>query len=460
MSQQPEYMKLFGKPEPIPRPATNGAAQTFVGPDGSSAYGKAALISELATLANTKQGRRNEQLNISAFNSAQLVAAGHLPHDDTWVALRTTALSTGLEEKETDNTLASAFEAGMAQPRVVEDPPELEPPTVTEYDVSPQVGASLREEFPRVVWRDLWEKEDTEEWIISPLLPAGRIVALFSPAKTGKSLLMLEAAVAIARGTEVLGVTPSRARRVMYVDFENDPRGDVRTRLKDMGRGPEDLDDLVYLSFPALPKLDTAMGGLVLSTLAQEYEVEVVIIDTISRAVAGPENDNDTWLNFYRHTGVLLKAAGIACMRLDHTGKDTTRGMRGGSAKDSDVDVAWLMTAVSESRVELSCTLNRLPVPQRTLLLKREAEPHFHHEVETFGLEYMDPDVREWLLWLDEHGVEPDTGRPTIEKLCAAEGRKVLHARALEKAIKWRRDPKNRDATEVDEPLWWKKGDE
>jgi hypothetical protein len=28
----------------------------------------------------------------------------------------------------------------------------------------------------------------------------------------------------------------------------------------------------------------------------------VVVIDTISRAVGGEENDNDTWLNFYQYT--------------------------------------------------------------------------------------------------------------------------------------------------------------
>ena len=45
---------------------------------------------------------------------------------------------------------------------------------------------------------------------------------------------MLEIAVGIARGTEVLGVTPDRPRNVLYVDFENDPRGDIRSRLEAM----------------------------------------------------------------------------------------------------------------------------------------------------------------------------------------------------------------------------------
>jgi uncharacterized protein YndB with AHSA1/START domain len=96
-----------------------------------------------------------------------------------------------------------------------------------------------------------------EEWIVEPLLPARRMIALYSAPKAGKSLLMLEIAVAIARGTEVLGATPDRPRRVLYVDFENDPRGDVRTRLEAMDVGPDQLDNLCYLTFPSLAKFDT-----------------------------------------------------------------------------------------------------------------------------------------------------------------------------------------------------------
>jgi hypothetical protein len=59
-----------------------------------------------------------------------------------------------------------------------------------------------------------------------------------------------------------------------------------------------------------------------------------VVIDTVSRAIDGEENSNDTWLN----------QLGIAMIRLDHSGKDETKGMRGGSAKSGDVDAVWLST--------------------------------------------------------------------------------------------------------------------
>jgi len=112
-------------------------------------------------------------------------------------------------------------------------------------------NARVRRLLPRINWHALWADHAEEEWILYPLVPVRRLVALYSPPKIGKSLISLEVAVGISRGETVLGYTPSKRWRVLYVDFENDPRGDIRERLQAMGCGPDDLDHLDYLSFPA-----------------------------------------------------------------------------------------------------------------------------------------------------------------------------------------------------------------
>jgi hypothetical protein len=239
--------------------------------------------------------------------------------------------------------------------------------------------------LPRIDWYELWADDSDEEWILYPLIPARRGIAMFTPAKIGKSLLMLEVAVGISRGTKVLGHTPSRRYRVLYVDFENDPRGDIRTRLQDMGYEPDDLDHLDYLSFPALTDLDSEAGGVRLMAAVKAYGSEVVVIDTISRAVEGEENSNDTWLDFYRHTGMRLRQAEVAMARLDHTGKDQTKGQRGGSAKYGDVDAVWKLTeVVKEQRYRLECTDVRFPLDTKSLSLVRLADP-LRHEVENLS---------------------------------------------------------------------------
>jgi RecA-family ATPase len=89
--------------------------------------------------------------------------------------------------------------------------------------VSVDIADKVRERLPILDWHDCGPAKTTEEWIIEPILPARRLVALYSAPKVGKSLLMLELAVGIARGSRVLGAVPDRPRRVLYVDFENDP---------------------------------------------------------------------------------------------------------------------------------------------------------------------------------------------------------------------------------------------
>lgn len=111
------------------RPTTTGSGAPM-GEDRISRYAQRALAAELAALASTTQGARNDQLNVAAFNLGQLVGAGALGEQDTRAALRDAALSAGLEPGETDRTIASGLPAGMANPRnltVAADPPE--PPT-------------------------------------------------------------------------------------------------------------------------------------------------------------------------------------------------------------------------------------------------------------------------------------------------------------------------------------------
>lgn len=237
--------------------------------------------------------------------------------------------------------------------------------------------------LPAVDWQGLWDDDTEEEWIAYPLLPARRLVALYSPPKVGKSLLMLELAAGIAAGREILGNPSGPPRVVLYVDFENDPKADIRERLQNMGYTPADLDNLKLLSFPNMAALDSEKGALQLMAAVKVYGAQVVVIDTVSRAIAGDENENDTWLDFYRHTGLKLKQQQIALIRLDHSGKDETKGQRGGSAKGGDVDAVWRMARVNDDLYDLICEMNRMPIDpeSRTLTLERQDDTILRHVV-------------------------------------------------------------------------------
>lgn len=296
--------------------------------------------------------------------------------------------------------------------------------------------------LPAVNWADRWDRPHVEEWIVEPILPARRLVSIYSPPKMGKSLLMLEIAAAVASGREVLGVTPDRPRRVLYVDFENDIDADVIPRLKAMGYQAADLGRLDYLSFPTMAALDTERGSLELVAALDAYASEVVVVDTVSRSVEGAENENDTWLNFYRHTGLKLKQRGVSLVRLDHTGKDETKGQRGGSAKSGDVDAVWRLSADAGGTFTLACEIARMPVTEKELVLTRLQDP-LRHKVEGGGWRARKDSIRdraaEVVALMDEMGLPQSIGRDKAKERLQTAGAPTYRNEVISEALRIRK---------------------
>jgi KaiC/GvpD/RAD55 family RecA-like ATPase len=188
-------------------------------------------------------------------------------------------------------------------------------------------------------WPTFWATERSdEEWLFQDVLAASRAHSVYAKHGLGKSLFTTYMCAQIA--------TEGRAA-VCYLDYEM-TEADLHERLDAMGYGPgTDLSRLKYALLPSLPPLDTPAGAEVLLGAIDALQAElpdlpmVCVIDTISRAVEGDENDADTVRAFYRCTGIGLKQRGVTWMRLDHAGKDKDRGQRGTSGKGDDVDVVW-----------------------------------------------------------------------------------------------------------------------
>jgi hypothetical protein len=331
-------------------------------------------------------------------------------------------------------------------------PPDPEPPDAGQQDKEDQDVRSL---LPRIDWHALWANEEEEEFISYPLIPRRRLIAIYSSPKVGKSLLMLELAAAVSCGRTVLGHTPSKRYRVLYVDFENDPRGDIRPRLEDMGYEPDNLDHLDYLSFPSLSALDSERGGWELLAATDAYGSEFVVIDTISRAVAGEENSNDTWLDFYRHTGLKLKQAGVTLIRLDHSGKDDGKGQRGGSAKAGDVDAVWWLTKVTDERFRLECTYTRPRLDTKSLHLTRQSDPLRHDVDNLSGITDREAKIAHIVKEADDARLPADTSRRDLQAWGKLRGTKARNdvwteAARLRKVVPEPRGP--RDSHEPENP--------
>ncbi len=283
---------------------------------------------------------------------------------------------------------------------------------------------------------DALESEPTPvvDWLVPGILAAGRGHLIYSATGQGKSLLTLEWVAGLAKA----------GRRVLYCDWENDPHGDVWARLTSMGFTAADLGNLRYLSFPALDPLD--VSGAELVRVAVGEEVELVVLDTASRTIRGPENDNDTWNAWDRQTGIPLRKAGIGFVRLDHAGKDVERGARGGSAKGTDVDLVWrleLDDSVIPHVVTLTNEKPRVPVPDKVVQFNKKAEPSRHERVswspETIRLKKSALNMTQIWEAMDRLGIPEMTGRPTAKTLLHGHGIKGIDTNDLAAVIQARK---------------------
>ena len=267
---------------------------------------------------------------------------------------------------------------------------------------------------------------NTGKTIIPDIVNAGQIVALVGQGGTGKSLLVLDIAMALAAGQSVLGHPPGEPISVLYIDMEN-PVGEVYTRRDNLGYQDNSLERLAYYHMPDLPALDTRAGGKFIDAMTERHSPDLVIFDTISKLVAGEESKSDTWQDLYKYSLVPLRQTNCAAIILDHQGHDANRGARGSSAKRDNVDLQWIQTC-RDGLIILKRDKCRTLHDTETLKIRRGGTP-LRHTTETDA-------VQDCMTFLDSIGFTG--GRPAAEGLLADHNRQYPK-RVLEEALRRRK---------------------
>ncbi|MDO9712362.1 phage/plasmid primase, P4 family [Paracraurococcus lichenis] len=116
----PEAPKTANQPPPAGRRFTSAD-------DGGGRYVSAALEAECRAVAETREGSRNNRLNIAATKLGGFVANGHLGEEEVKTRLLAAALAAGLTRPEAEKTIISGLSYGKQTPRDVprRDAPEV-----------------------------------------------------------------------------------------------------------------------------------------------------------------------------------------------------------------------------------------------------------------------------------------------------------------------------------------------
>lgn len=299
-------------------------------------------------------------------------------------------------------------------------------------------------------WADVWTYDpDAQDWMVRDLIPRTRSVSITAEAKAGKSDLMLYVAACLAMGRDPWTGSEQRPTRVAYFDYEM-TMADVAERMRAYGWGPEhDLDNLRYFLLPPLLPLDTASGAATFLDLVDESMAELVVIDTLMRTIGGDENDAKTFQAFYQLAGMGMKQRQITTVRLDHFGKDKTKGTRGSSAKDADVDVIWSMTKSGRYSRKLVSRSRVSWVPER-LDLERWANPHVNWSPRDQVLDNIPSQAaHELMAVMDLLGLPLSWGRDRIASAMVKAGYTPGDNNVLSEAIRLRKLSADRSLDEA-----------
>lgn len=216
-------------------------------------------------------------------------------------------------------------------------------------DDGPADEALDADEIFEILDLDAIEEIPPPTYLIDNFLPDDGLSIIYGDPGAGKSFIALDIALRLAHGMDWHGVT-AKPIGVLYVAGE--AQKGVANRIKGWRRQHDLMD--VHAPFVLLPiavqLLDPKQRQKLLRTIDAAvkmagFPIGLVIIDTVSRALAGAdENGQDSMGMFVSACDDTKRYIGGALLGVHHTGKDKEKGMRGSSVLLGACDAIFKVT--------------------------------------------------------------------------------------------------------------------
>ncbi len=188
--------------------------------------------------------------------------------------------------------------------------------------------------------------------LIKGLLDEGAFSVFYGPSNAGKTFVVLDLAYSISIGQD-WGAMKTTKAPVLYIAAEGG--GGIKKRIAALRQKPgATIPKDFYLSAASIdlrrPDGDVAA---IIETVRSIGRVGLIVIDTLSRALAGGDETKDMGalvVNIDR----IRQATGAHVLLVHHSGKDLTKGARGSSelrgAIDTEINIEGGVIRVTKQR--------------------------------------------------------------------------------------------------------------
>lgn len=189
--------------------------------------------------------------------------------------------------------------------------------------------------------------------LVKGLLDQGAMTVLYGESNSGKTFVTMDLCYHIASGRSWGGMRVTKMP-VLYVAAEGGQGAKKRAAALAAKYGA--VEGFYFLLHPVnLLRVDADLKPLIEGVRAFDVRFGLVVIDTLSRAMAGGDENASTDMGaMVKHLDVLRKATGAHVLTVHHSGKDKAKGARGHSllraATDTEIEIAENEISVTKQR--------------------------------------------------------------------------------------------------------------
>lgn len=245
-----------------------------------------------------------------------------------------------------------AIKAGWQRPGTASDQDPSDPQNTVDRPRS--TTERYREPLPLVFYDAIEKCTDTIDFVEDVLIERGACV-IYGESNTGKTFFATDIALHVAAGRRWRDKEVEQGG-VVYLSLEGSMgfRNRVAAWRMEIGDDTKANFAAVMCAVDLLhPDADVPLVIQAIKSSSQHFEmsVKLVVIDTLSRAMAGGnENAPDDMGALVQHQDEIRTATGACVMWIHHSGKDAAKGARGHSLLRAAIDTEIEVSADGLSR--------------------------------------------------------------------------------------------------------------